>query len=224
MERLGGGIGTRGPGETQIETDRRFIRTRIKRLKNQIERVQRTRKLQRSRRSRSGLPVASLVGYTNAGKSTLFNTLSNAGVPSADRLFATLDPVTRGIRLPHGDEILITDTVGFINKLPPTVISAFHATLEFLQDADLLLHVVDASNPGSAAQIQVVEDTLRQLNLSDKPQLLVLNKMDLLSSNGAQPRQISSPHPTVKISAATGWNIDALTQRIQTVLIHQWPP
>ena len=222
LERLGGGIGTRGPGETQIETDRRFIRTRIKRLKSQIDRVQRTRKLQRSRRSRSGLPVASLVGYTNAGKSTLFNTLSHAGVPSADRLFATLDPVTRRIRLPYGDEILITDTVGFINKLPPTVISAFHATLEFLQDADLLLHVVDASNSGSAGQVQVVEDTLRQLDLSDKPQLLVLNKMDLVANNGGRPRTIASPHPTVEISAVTGWNIEALVEKVQSVLVDRW--
>ena len=193
LERLGGGIGTRGPGETQIETDRRLVRGRIKRLNAQLERVQRSRLLQRSRRQRSGLPVASLVGYTNAGKSTLFNTLSSAGVPSADRLFATLDPVTRRIRLPYGDEILITDTVGFINKLPPTVISAFHATLEFLHDADLLLHVVDASNPNAPAQAQVVEDTLRQLNLSEKPQLLVLNKMDLIPQNGAQPRPSRLP-------------------------------
>ena len=189
LERLGGGIGTRGPGETQIETDRRLIRSRIKRLKDQIERVKRARLQQSSRRRRSGLPVASLVGYTNAGKSTLFNTLSHAGVTSADRLFATLDPVTRRIRLPYGDEILLTDTVGFINKLPPTVISAFHATLEFLQDADLLVHVVDASNPGAVAQVQVVEDTLRQLELADRPQLLALNKMDLVAGNGAGPPQ-----------------------------------
>ena len=222
LERLGGGIGTRGPGETQIETDRRLIRGRIKRLKDQIERLQRSRLLQRSRRQRSGLPVASLVGYTNAGKSTLFNTISRAGVPSVDRLFATLDPVTRKIRLPHGDEILVTDTVGFINKLPPTVISAFHATLEFLQDADLLLHVVDASNPGSAGQVQVVEDTLRQLELSDRPQLLVLNKMDLVSANGGQPRPIPSPHPAVQVSAVTGWNIEALIERIQSVLVDRW--
>ncbi len=222
LERLGGGIGTRGPGESQIETDRRIIRGRSRRLKDQLDRLQRSRLLQSNRRRRSGLPVASLVGYTNAGKSTLFNTISKAGVTSADRLFATLDPVTRRIRLPHGDEILVTDTVGFINKLPPAVISAFHATLEFLQDADLLLHVVDASNPGSAGQVQVVEDTLRQLELSDRPQLLVLNKMDLVSSNGAEARPISSPHPTVQVSAVTGWNIDALTERIQSILVDRW--
>lgn len=222
LERLGGGIGTRGPGETQIETDRRLIRGRIKRLNSQLDRVKRTRKLQRDRRHRSGLPVASLVGYTNAGKSTLFNTLSHAGVRSEDRLFATLDPVTRRIRLPYGDEILVTDTVGFINKLPPAVISAFHATLEFLQDADLLLHVVDASNPGRNGQIQVVEDTLRQLDLSDKPQLLVLNKMDLLPANGNRPNSISSSHQTVEVSAVTGWNVDALVERIQSVLVDRW--
>ena len=166
--------------------------------------------------------MASLVGYTNAGKSTLFNTLSHAGVPSVDRLFATLDPVTRRIRLPYGDEILVTDTVGFINKLPPTVISAFHATLEFLQDADLLLHVVDASNPGSAGQVQVVEETLGQLALSERPQLLVLNKMDLVSSNGFERPSIPSHHPSVAVSAATGWNVEALVQKIQSVLVDRW--
>ena len=187
LERLGGGIGTRGPGETQIETDRRLIRGRIKRLRGELERVKTHRVLYRSRRRRSGLPVASLVGYTNAGKSTLFNTLSSAGVTSERRLFSTLDPVTRRIRLPTGDDFLLTDTVGFINKLPPTVVSAFHATLEDLQDADLLLHVIDVSNPKAPDQAQVVEQTLKELGMGDKPKLLVLNKVDLVMSRGNGP-------------------------------------
>ena len=180
LERLGGGIGTRGPGETQIETDRRLIRGRIKRLTDELERVKTHRVLYRSRRRKSGLPTASLVGYTNAGKSTLFNALSSAGVTAVDKLFATLDPVTRRVRLPNGDEILLTDTVGFINKLPPTVVSAFHATLEDLRDTDILLHVIDISNPKAQDQAQVVEDTLNKLGMEDKPRLLVLNKVDLV--------------------------------------------
>ncbi|MCZ6865931.1 MAG: GTPase HflX [Dehalococcoidia bacterium] len=251
LERLGGGIGTRGPGETQIETDRRLIRGRIKRLKNELEGVKRSRVLHRSRRKKSGLPVASLVGYTNAGKSTLFNTLSNAGVTSEDQLFSTLDPVTRRIRLPSGDEVLITDTVGFINKLPPTVVSAFHATLEDLQDADLLLHVIDISNPKAPEQAQVVEDTLNQLGMKDSTKLLVLNKMDLVASeeagletgavgsppgserlwqgvvgpnggNGARTLTLTSAYPTVLVSAATGWNIEGLLEEIQSILVREW--
>ena len=187
LERLGGGIGTRGPGETQIETDRRLIRGRIKRLRGELERIKTHRVLYRSRRRRSGLPVASLVGYTNAGKSTLFNALSSAGVTSGRRLFSTLDPVSRRIRLPTGDDFLLTDTVGFINKLPPTVVSAFHATLEDLQDADLLLHVIDISNPKAPEQAHVVEQTLKELGMGDKPKLLVLNKLDLVMSRGNGP-------------------------------------
>ncbi|MFB3092277.1 MAG: GTPase HflX [Dehalococcoidia bacterium] len=251
LERLGGGIGTRGPGETQIETDRRLIRGRIKRLKNELEGVKRSRVLHRSRRKKSGLPVASLVGYTNAGKSTLFNTLSNAGVTSEDQLFSTLDPVTRRIRLPSGDEVLITDTVGFINKLPPTVVSAFHATLEDLQDADLLLHVIDISNPKAPEQAQVVEDTLNRLGMKDSTKLLVLNKMDLVAGeeagletgaienppgserlwqgvvgpnggNGARTLTLTSAYPTVLVSAATGWNIEGLLEEIQSILVREW--
>ena len=222
LERLGGGIGTRGPGETQIETDRRIIRGRIKQLKQQIDKVKRGRVLQRNRRKSSGMPVASLVGYTNAGKSTLFNTLSKAQVASEDRLFSTLDPVTRRIRLPFGDEILVTDTVGFINKLPATVVSAFHATLEYLLDSDLLLHVVDISNQRCVEQVKVVEETLRQLDIADRPQLLALNKMDLVHNNGVQPFTLPSPHPTVPVSAATGWNTDALLDKVQSILVTEW--
>jgi GTP-binding protein HflX len=181
LERLGGGIGTRGPGETQIETDRRLIRGRIKRLRDDLGKVSRSRVLRGSRRKRSGVPVASLVGYTNAGKSTLFNALSSAGVTSENQLFSTLDPVTRRVRLPQGDQVLVTDTVGFINKLPPLLVSAFHATLEDLQDADLLIHVIDISNPKAPEQSQVVEETLKGLDMEDKPHLLVLNKVDLVT-------------------------------------------
>ena len=191
LERLGGGIGTRGPGETQIETDRRLIRGRIRRLKEELERVKIHRVLYRSRRQRSGLPVASLVGYTNAGKSTLFNTMAGAKVRVEDQLFSTLDPVTRRIRLPGAEDMLLTDTVGFINKLPPTVVSAFYATLEELQDSDLLLHVIDITNPKAPEQAQVVDDTLKDLSMKDKPRLLVLNKMDLVVPHDSASRR---PH------------------------------
>ena len=266
LERLGGGIGTRGPGETQIETDRWLIRERIKRLTSELERVKAHRVLYRSRRRKSGLPTASLVGYTNAGKSTLFNALSNAQVTAVDRLFATLDPVTRRVRLSSGDEILLTDTVGFINKLPPTVVSAFHATLEDLQDADLLLHVIDVSNPMARAQMKVVEDTLNALGMEDKPRLLALNKVDLVLhetnslsdgkvrlleaetlegsaesrwSQGDVARSnadamelggagklreltLASTYPAVLVSAATGWNIGGLLEKIQELLVREW--
>src|SRR5581483_5992148 len=152
LERLGGGIGTRGPGETQIETDRRLIRDRISRLKAQIEDVRRHRALYRSRRAKQGVPVAALVGYTNAGKSTLMNALSGAGVLAENRLFATLDPVTRRVRLNDGEDVLLTDTVGFIQKLPTSLVAAFRATLEELSDADLLLHVVDVTDDNAAEQ------------------------------------------------------------------------
>ncbi len=222
LERLGGGIGTRGPGETQIETDRRLIRGAIKRLKAEIDGVKRSRTLHRNRRRKSGLPVTSLVGYTNAGKSTLFNTLSRAGVTSENRLFSTLDTVTRRIRLPFGDEMLLTDTVGFINKLPPTVVSAFHATLEDLQDADLLLHVVDASNPMASQQAQAVEETLEQLGLEDRAKLLVLNKIDAAQGNGARDIPLNPRYRRVSVSATKGWNIDGLLNGIQDVLVREW--
>ena len=232
LERLGGGIATRGPGETQIETDRRLIRGRIKKLKEQLDRVRRHRTLHRDRRRKSGLPVASLVGYTNAGKSTLFNKLSNAGVVSKNQLFSTLDPITRRIRLPLGDELLVTDTVGFIHKLPPTVVSAFRGTLEDLHDADVLLHVVDVSSPMANEQIKVVEDTLSQLGMSDKPNLLVLNKADLLRMSGSQVDSsmeppllqerlnlsVESRRPKVLVSAIRGDNVDGMLKVIQQML------
>ncbi len=156
LERLGGGIGTRGPGETQLETDRRLIRNRISRLKAQLEQVRRHRALYRARRAKQGVPVVALVGYTNAGKSTLMNALSGAGVLAENRLFATLDPVTRKVGLPGGGFFLLTDTVGFIQKLPTQLVAAFRATLEELADADLLLHVVDITHPDAAEQAETV--------------------------------------------------------------------
>jgi GTP-binding protein HflX len=236
LERLGGGIATRGPGETQIETDRRLIRGRIKKLKEQLERVIRHRTLHRGRRRKSGLPVVSLVGYTNAGKSTLFNRLSNAGVTSKNQLFSTLDPITRRIRLPLGDELLVTDTVGFIHKLPPTVVSAFRGTLEDLHDADVLLHVADISSPMVNEQIRVVEDTLDQLGMANKPKLLVLNKADLIKTSAETIDSLLDPfedqewlsnaldsnQPKVLVSAITGRNVDGMLETLQRMLANQW--
>lgn len=236
LERLGGGIATRGPGETQIETDRRLIRGRIKKLKEQLERVIRHRTLHRGRRRKSGLPVVSLVGYTNAGKSTLFNRLSNAGVTSKNQLFSTLDPITRRIRLPLGDELLVTDTVGFIHKLPPTVVSAFRGTLEDLHDADVLLHVADISSPMVNEQIRVVEDTLDQLGMANKPKLLVLNKADLIKPNAETidsrldpfedqewlRNALDSNQPKVLVSAITGRNVDGMLETLQRMLVNEW--
>ncbi len=222
LERLGGGIGTRGPGETQLETDRRLIRQRISRLKGQLEEVRKQRSLYRAKRARAGLRVVSLVGYTNAGKSTLFNALSKAGVRAESRLFSTLDPVTRRITLPGGDVVLLTDTVGFIQKLPAGLVAAFRATLEELQEASLLLHVIDITHPKAPEQAQVVDDTLKELGLEKTPRLLVLNKIDLLASQ-EQAREgldlpVDSQHPSVLVSAAKGWNLDKLLEAIEAQL------
>jgi GTP-binding protein HflX len=229
LERLGGGIGTRGPGETQLETDRRLIRKRIQRITRELEGVRRRRTLQMGRRKSASIPIVSLVGYTNAGKSTLFNALSAAKVEAADQLFSTLDPVTRRVRLPSGAPLLLTDTVGFIQKLSPTVVAAFRATLEELSESDLLLHVVDITHPKSSEQADVVETTLRELGLEDKPRLLVLNKMDLLpqgfdgsdgsDGSGAPASLGRQDQNKVFISAAKGWNMDSLLQEIEAQLM-----
>ena len=178
LERLGGGIGTRGPGESQLETDRRLIRHKIHRLEEQTEEISRRRALYRQQRQRSGIPVVALVGYTNAGKSTLLNALCKADILVDDRLFATLDTTTRRLNLPNNSTVLLSDTVGFIRKLPPTIIHAFRATLEELTEANLLLHIVDVSSPDASEQCQAVEKILGELRLLDKKRVTVLNKID----------------------------------------------
>jgi len=226
LERLGGGIGTRGPGETQLESDRRLVQRRIHRLREALEEVRRHRALYRRHRSSRGIPVVALVGYTNAGKSTLLNTLSHAGVLVEDKLFSTLDPTTRRITLPNKQEVLLTDTVGFIQKLPPTVVAAFRATLEELTEADLLLHILDITHANAAAQSETVEDILAELGLADKPLLVVLNKIDLLEPGAAEGEQVVSKYArqlpdggeAVVISAAKGWGLDPLLQAIAQAL------
>ncbi len=217
LERLGGGIGTRGPGETQLETDRRMVRNRIQRLKRDLEQVRTHRSLYRRRREREGVPVVALVGYTNAGKSTLLNALSNAGVAAEDKLFSTLDPVTRRIRTADGRAFLLTDTVGFIQKLPPALVAAFRATLEELEGADLMLHVIDITHQNAAEQAQVVNEMLANLQLDDEAnRILVLNKVDLLAEDEAadeytQRLQAAVDHDrVVVVSAAREWGLEGL--------------
>lgn len=178
LERLGAGIGTRGPGESQLETDRRLIRQKIQRLEERIEQVRRHRELYRDRRRTSGVPIVALVGYTNAGKSTLLNALTHADVFVKDELFSTLDPTTRRLTLPDNSVVLMTDTVGFIRKLPSTIVTAFRATLEELTEASLLIHVVDFTSPQAAEQCQTVEGILAELNLAHKPRITAVNKID----------------------------------------------
>jgi len=230
LERLEGRIGTRGPGETQLETDRRLIRNRISALKRQIEQVRQQRALHRRQRARQGLPVVSLVGYTNAGKSTLMRALSGADVLVEDRLFATLDPVTRRIRLPSGATALLTDTVGFIQKLPTQLVAAFRATLEELTEATLLLHVVDITHPDALQQAQTVEATLGELELTAKPRLAVLNKIDVLvdgegasleealESEAVRPLLEPWGGEALVVSAARGWGLDGLRSAIEGAL------
>jgi GTP-binding protein HflX len=223
LERLGGGIGTRGPGETQLETDRRIIRNKIQKLKRELEQVRQQRSLYRQRRQRQGVPVVSLVGYTNAGKSTLLNALSHAGVVAEDKMFSTLDPVTRKISHPGSRSFLLTDTVGFIQKLPPTLVAAFRATLEELEGADAVIHVIDITHQNAAEQVQVVDDLLAQLNLEDKPRILALNKIDLLVNHEQGEEYVQrlnnqDEDSIVPVSAAKGWGMDNLLKSITALL------
>lgn len=183
MSRLGGGIGTRGPGETKLEYDRRKIRARISALKQEIEKVRKERAIKREKRRSTMIPSASIIGYTNAGKSTLLNSLTRAGVLAEDKLFATLDPTTRRLYLPSGRTILVTDTVGFIQKLPHQLVTAFHATLEEVTESDLLLHVVDISHPYFERQIEAVYNVLEELGGITKPMVTILNKTDQAEKN-----------------------------------------
>jgi len=229
LERLGGGIGTRGPGESQLETDRRLIRQKIHRLEARIEEMRKHRRLYRQQRKRSGIPIVALVGYTNAGKSTLLNALSQADVFVEDKLFATLDPTTRRLTLPDKNVVLLTDTVGFIRKLPPTIVTAFRATLEELPEANILLHVVDLTSHNAPEQCRTVEDILADLNLTDKPRITALNKIDLLLDNGQTWDEESAisylsdrddviNENTVLISAEKRWGLakllEALSRRL----------
>ncbi len=226
LERLGGGIGTRGPGETQLETDRRLIERRVKMLKSKLEEVRKQRTLYRSRRLKSGIPIVALVGYTNAGKSTLLNALTDADVLVEDKLFATLDPTTRRVALPNGQQILLTDTVGFIQKLPPTVVAAFRATLEELSEASLLIHIVDITHKNAAEQTQAVEDILSDLGLEGKPRLLVINKIDLLTQNCEECEnylehcidKLGEYGKVVPVSAVKGWGIGKMLALIAKML------
>lgn len=224
LERLGGGIGTRGPGESQLETDRRLIRRRIHRLKQQLESVRRHRELYRQNRKRSRIPVVALVGYTNAGKSTLLNALSRANVVAENKLFSTLDPVTRRLTASDGFSFLITDTVGFIHKLPPSIVAAFRATLEELTEADLIVHVVDITHHNAIEQFKTVENILIDLGLESKPRLLALNKIDLLLQKPDDLLELppdfnqTADGTAFLISALKGWFLDKLLEGIATHL------
>jgi GTP-binding protein HflX len=220
----GGGVGLRGPGETQLEVDRRIVGQRISHLKDELEKVRAHRGRHRSQRQQSAMPVVAIVGYTNAGKSTLLNALSNANVLAADKLFATLDPTTRRVRLPSGQHALFTDTVGFIQKLPTTLVAAFRATLEEITEADLLLHVIDATHPQAAAQAEAVNDTLGYLEVDTLPTIVALNKTDLLSDSNrdALDDLASGFEAAVPISALTGSGIQGLLKDIEATLSATW--
>jgi GTP-binding protein HflX len=216
MSQLGGGIGTRGPGETQLETDRRKIGRRVKHVKQQLENVRRVRAQQRQRRESEPVPTLALVGYTNAGKSTLFNALTQAGVLSSSRMFATLDPTIRSVTLPSKRHVLLSDTVGFIRNLPHTLVSAFRATLEEVQRATLVLQVSDASSPLSGEQDAQVQKVLEELEADEKPRLRVMNKIDLLSA--AERERLHDDDRTIYVSAVTGAGVDGLLARIDEML------
>jgi GTP-binding protein HflX len=215
------GVGLRGPGETQLETDRRYIRQHIAQLKRELDQVRSHRELYRQRRRRQGVPIVSLVGYTNAGKSTLLNTLTGADVLASNKLFATLDPVTRRLALESGKEVLLTDTVGFIQKLPTQLVAAFRATLEEISEADLILHVADVTHPNVREQVRTVQQVLKEIGADQKPMLVALNKIDLLPSpEDAQAWTAQYPN-AVAISALHSQGLDQLLARIESALVQQ---
>ncbi len=219
-----GGVGLRGPGETQLEVDRREIRKRIKFLKDELEKVRAHRQRYRSQRKRSRIPLISLVGYTNAGKSTLLNHLAKSDVYVADQLFATLDPTTRRIELPGGQSTLITDTVGFIQKLPTQLIAAFQATLEEISEADLLIHVVDITHPNAAAQAKAVEETLKEIGAEHIPTIIALNKIDQLPDPAAARAAVETFPNAVAISALKGEGFDDLLKLVNADLFENYSP
>lgn len=219
LSRLGGGIGTRGPGEKKLEIDRRLIHDRIGMLKAELEDVKRHREVARQQRDKNHVPVAAIVGYTNAGKSTLLNRLTDAGILAEDKLFATLDPTTRNLSLPGGQEILLTDTVGFIRKLPHHLIEAFKSTLEEAKYSDIILHVVDCSNPQMDMQMYVVYETLRELEVHDKVVVTVFNKIDAAGTDVIF-RDVSSDYQA-RISAKTGEGLEELLNLLETILRSQ---
>jgi GTP-binding protein HflX len=218
MSRLTGGIGGRGPGETKLEINRRRARDRITHLEKRLKGSAKSRRLRRSRRKREGLPIISIVGYTNAGKSTLLNALTNSEVLVEDKLFATLDTSSRRLRFPREREVIITDTVGFIRELPPELMAAFKATLEELEDADLLLHVADAASEYLEPRIEVVRKTLAELDLDTKPRLLALNKIDGISPETAE--NLRRRHNGTPICALDKQTLHPLITEIQAIL---WP-
>ena len=215
LSRQGGGIGTRGPGETKLETDRRLIRERINRLETELEQVRQVRSTQRERRIKNSIPVVAIVGYTNAGKSTLLNKLTGAGIPANNRLFDTLDTTSRQLTVSDNLDVILSDTVGFIAKLPHHLVNAFHATLEELEYADLLLHVIDAADPNREEHIAVVNKLIAQLAKPGTPVLRCYNKADLVP-----PEEIPTGEDVVAISAASGAGCDALLHAIEGALNH----
>ncbi len=216
-----GGVGLRGPGETQLEVDRRRMRVRLAQLRRELEEVRRHRSLHRDRRRESGVPIVAIVGYTNAGKSTLLNRLSGSKVYAADQLFATLDPVTRRVELPGGAEVLFTDTVGFVQKLPPDLVAAFRATLEEIAEADVILHVVDITHGNVERQVEVVNSTLADLGVGETPVVVALNKIDMLSTEEAERARAETLDRIVAVSAQTGEGMDRLLGVLADVLGEQ---
>ena len=217
LERLGGGIGTRGPGETQLESDRRVIRQRVQKLKRELQGVQAHRRLQRAGRRRSGVPIVALVGYTNAGKTTLLNRLTGSHLTAADQLFVTLDPAARLVERPARRPFILTDTVGFIRKLPHELVAAFRATLEELTEADVLVHVVDAGHPALEEHMAAVDSLLRELEVADRPTVLALNKVDRLDEAQAGA-VLAGRRAAVALSAATGEGVETLLDAVEKAL------
>jgi GTP-binding protein HflX len=216
LSRLTGGIGGRGPGETVLEVGRRRIRDRIRKLEKQVARLSKQRSLRRGRRQRNNVPVVSIIGYTNAGKTTLLNALTKSSVETEDKLFVTLDPTTRRLRFPREGEVIITDTVGFLRDMPPDLVAAFKATLEELSEADLLLHVVDAGDEAVEEKLKAVRELLSELNLLHIPRLLVLNKCDLLDDE--QIQALVKYHEGIAISACNRDGLSELMVRTERML------